>query len=366
MSGGLKADGIFLPFDFIEKYVRFAKAEYIQFYLYIMYCFDRDGVVPDCKEAARALGIPSERAEFIRDYWVSRNELAVNGGVTEFPAVKPNEAGVALTDRSKQKKNVVKSDVALKCRTKSKSEVSESSAKRRCTKPAYSQAEIEAAAGVNKQISAMFYQAETILNKPLTESETELLYSFNDWLGLPAEVITMLLSYAANKGKTTKRYLETVAIDWADKGIDTFEAAEAYISELEAGESAEAEVRKILGIHNRGLTPTERKYIKIWVNEMKIPSELISVAYDRTVEYTGKLSWSYMDKLLQSWVANGYMTEAEVKAADEEYYRTKGGKGGTKGSGTKNKFDNYVPETQTDYAELEEQILDMMLDEDFE
>lgn len=98
---------------------------------------------------------------------------------------------------------------------------------------------------------------------------------------------------------------------------------------------------------------------------MKIPTELISLAYDRTVEYTGKLSWSYMDKLLQSWIANGYSTEAEVRAADEEYYKTKGGKGFNQKT-KKNKFDNYEPTTQTDYAGLEEQIWDMMLDDSFE
>lgn len=366
---GTGTGGFLLTFDFIEKYVRFAKPEYIRLYIYIRYRYEKDGQVPGYKDIARALGILPDEVEFIIEYWESRGEIIKDGDAiifTDSDNISSSDGNINNSNLNKELNTDSKPKIRKRMSAKAQSDEGRLDiSKKRSTKPVYSQEEIEAAAGVNKQISAMFYQAERILNKPLTESETELLYSFNDWLGLPVEVITMLLTYAANKGKTTKRYLETVAIDWADKGIDTFETAEAYITELEANDNAEAEVRKILGIYGRGLTSTERKYIKIWVNEMKIPTELISLAYDRTVEYTGKLSWSYMDKLLQSWIANGYFTEAEVRAADEEYYRTKGGKGFNQKT-KKNKFDNYEPTTQTNYAELEEQIWDMMLDDGFE
>lgn len=330
---------ISLSFDFLDKYVRFSRPEYLQIYLYIKYCFEKDGYVPSPEEISRAMDIPAARAEFVIEYWLSRGELINDGGCLTVAEGNISAATPQTTASYTQRLQHMRS-----------------------TKPAYSQQEIEGVAAANKQISGMFYQAETILHKVLTQSETEMLFSFNDWLGLPVEVILMLLSYAAKKGKTTKRYLETVAIDWSEKGIDTFEAAEAYISELEAADEAEHKVRSILGIYDRGLTTTERKYIRIWVNEMRIPTELISLAYDKTVANTGKLSWSYMDKLLQSWVANGYATEADVKAAEEEFYRSKGidkDKAAKKG-----KFNNYEPESRPDYDKLEEQILDMMLDED--
>ena len=64
----------------------------------------------------------------------------------------------------------------------------------------------------------------------------------------------MLLSYAAKQGKVGKRYLETVAIDWADKGIDTFDKAEEYITQLEEIGSNEHKIRTILGIYDRAIT----------------------------------------------------------------------------------------------------------------
>ena len=335
-------DGITLSFDFIDKYVRFTKPDYLQVFLYIKAECERGGEFPSAESIAKALDMPSVKAEFILEYWASRGEIEFEGG--KYRLSKPS---------SKSTKDTVAKPAPAR------------QSHMRSTRPAYSQKEISAASKEDKQISGMFYQAETILKKALTPSETELLFSFHDWLGLPVEVILMLLSYAAKKGKTTKRYLETVAIDWADKGIDSFEAAEAYISELEAADSAESKVRSILGIYNRGLSSTEKKYIKLWINELKIPAELISLAYDRTVEYTGKLSWSYMDKLLQSWMANGYLTVADVKAADERFYKSAaaGGSNPTE-KPVKSKFNNYRDENIEKYADLEEQLLDAMLDND--
>ena len=345
-------DGITLSFDFIDEYVRFTKPEYIQVFLYIKAAAERGKALPSAEDIARALDISPVKAEFILEYWASRGEIEFADGAYKFPPEK-------ASNNNSKKTGDAKPRAAASARGLSEPQ------HMRSTRPAYSQKEINAAAKEDKQISGMFYQAETILKKALSPSETELLFSFHDWLGLPVEVILMLLSYATKKGKTTKRYLETVAIDWADKGIDSFEAAEAYVSELEATDSAENKVRSILGIYGRGLSSTEKKYIKLWVNELKIPTELISLAYDRTVEYTGKLSWSYMDKLLQSWIANGYLTVDDVKAADEEYHKTNGKmnpNGGVKKP--KNKFNNYDDGNMEKYADLEEQLLDMMLDND--
>lgn len=331
------SDSISLSFDFIDKYVRFTKPEYIQVYLYIKYILQKDGGVPSAQDISKALDMPAAKAEFVLEYWASRGELSFS------------ENGYSLSESSAQ------SDSRREQRRQKTKRILSS-------KPSYSQAEIDAVAAANKGISGLFYQAESVLNKVLTPSDMEMLFSFNDWLGLPVEVILMLLSYAAKKGKTTKHYLETVAIDWADKGIDTFEAAENHISELESLDSAEHAIRSVLGIYDRALTQTEKKYIKIWAEQLQVPTDLVSLAYDKTVSSTGKLSWSYMNKLLQSWTEQGFTTVEQVKAADEEFYRKNGTSAPSKTK--KNKFDNYEDGNRTDYAKLEQEIFDMILEDD--
>ena len=188
------------------------------------------------------------------------------------------------------------------------------------------------------------------------------MYSLVDWLGLPVEVVIMLLRFAAGQGKMGKRYIEAVAIDWADKGIDTYESAEEYIREIELRLSNEGKIRGILGIYDRALSQTEKKYIKIWTVEKNIPVELVAEAYDRTVAATGKLSWAYMNKIILSWVDEGIKTVSEVEEK-EALFKLKASPSKVKSGGKKSKFNNYEDTNKPDYSNFAEQILNDMLAE---
>lgn len=336
-------DYINVSYDFIDKYVRFTKPEYLQVYLYVKYRTEKDGEFPTAEDVAAALDMSCARIGFILEYWASRGELVAVDGGYDISCDIHNE----IPEKPKKKK----------------AEGRASTQKIRAQRPAYSQDEINAVAAASKQISGLFYQAETILDKVLTASEMEMLFSFHDWLGLPVEVILMLLSYAHRKGKTSKRYLETVAIDWSERGIVTFEAAEEYVSHLEEADSNEKKLRSVLGIYDRALTQTEKKYIKLWLGDYNCSTELIEIAYDRTVSNTGKLSLGYMNKMLEAWHNKGITTGEEVKKLDEEFYRGSAGSGGGKKPAQKSKFNNYDDGNQRDYSELDEKILDMMLEE---
>lgn len=332
-------DYIDISYEFAEKYLRYANPIHTQVFLYIKYLYSRDGQIPPAETIAAELDIAENRVKFALGFWVSEGELIQTDDNTyDFP--EPTEASEKAAAKPKRR------------------------ARRSAfSRPSYKSDEIDSAAEKNQALSSMFYQAESILGDLLSGSEIELLYSFYDWLGLPCEVIVMLLDYAAKHGKTGKRYLETVAIDWADKGIDTFEKAEEYIKQLENQETAEYQIRSVLGIYDRALTQTEKKYIKNW-SELGISPELVSLAYDRTVNNTGKLSYSYMNKILVSWHDEGIKDKDGVKRSEEIFGLKHGGK--NKDNNTSNvpssKFNNYVDTNKTDYAALEEQLLDMMLD----
>ncbi len=331
-------DYINISYEFAEKYLRYANPQHTQVYLYIKYIFSRDGQAPSIDDISAELDIAPNRVKFILGYWASEGELI------QF------DDGYTLPDKGDS------------TQTKKAEMPKKPSRRNASSRPSYKSDEIDAAADKNQTLSGMFYQAESILGHMLSGNEIELLYSFYDWLGLPCEVIVMLLTYAAGHGKTGKRYLETVAIDWADKGIDTFEKAEEYIKHLEEVESAEHKIRSILGIYDRALTQTEKKYITSW-SQMQLDSELIELAYDRTVANTGKLSCGYMNKILVSWQEEGLTTTDAVKRSDELFNIKNGKSDKDKNQNTqKSKFNNYEDTNKIDYDELEEKLLDMMLD----
>ncbi len=329
-------DGFMISNQFAEQYIRFSNPEYIQVYLYLKYRNEKDGAFPQTEQIARELDISQEHASFVLDFWVSRGELCRTKTGYCFPETKK--------------------------KTRKKTEtIDETPSLRRQTRPSYTMAEIDAVATKNKSISGLFYQAETVLQKVLTQSDMEMLYSFVDWLGLPVEVITMLLSYGAKRGKTGRRYLETVAMDWAERGIDTFEAAEAHVMEMEERDSIERKICGMLGIFDRALTATEKKYIKQWSETAGLSLDLIPLAYDRTVARTGKLSFSYMNKILLSWVEEGLTTQKQVEESEEAFRNGKPVK--TEGTPKRSKFNNYDDTNPVDYGKLEEQLLDLMLDD---
>lgn len=320
-----------IPFSFAEKHIRFSNPEYLRLYMYLSYQVAKTGCFPKTEQLARELDMSQERVLFIMDFWVSQGELIYDCDGYHYPdhAEKSVSSAPVLPE------------------------------KKRSSRPSYSMAEIDAVSASNKSVSGLFYQAETVLHKILTPSDMEMLYSFIDWLGLPVEVITMLLSYAAKRGKTNRRYLETVAIDWAERGIDSFEAAEAHVMVLENADSVEKEIRNILGIYDRALSATEKKYLKLWSENDRISTELIALAYDRTVTNTGKLSWAYMNKILESWVDAGYTTTEQVQQGEVH------GKPVSKEPlPRKSPFNNYQDANANDYSGLEAKILDLILDEE--
>ena len=329
-----------IQFEFMEKWGRFAKAEYLQIYLFVLYIWKKDNCILDISEIAKKLDKDKDTVKNAFEFWESAGLLKQNGSAYEVmgEAYKPETAFKSAS-----------------------AGLSKSSLRER---PSYDSAEIDAAASVNKEVDYLFKEAEKILDKILSPSDFELIYSFVDWLGLPIEVVIMLLRFARSRGKTGKRYLETVAIDWADKGIDTFESAEEYIKEIELKLSNEGKIRGILGIYDRALTQTEKKYIKAWTFEKDVPAELVAEAYDRTVMATGKLNWAYMNKILMAWFDSGIKTVDEAREKDIEFKVSKAADTAKPVAKAKRgKFNNYEDTNKPDYSNFAEQLLQDMLDE---
>lgn len=162
------------------------------------------------------------------------------------------------------------------------------------------------------------------LGRILSTEELKILLSLRKYLGLPAEVVSLLLTYClernrarGNRRPPTLRQIERVAYRWADAGIDTLEAASAYVQhQLELG-SRVGPIRRMLQLGDRRLTAPEEKYVLTWV-EWGFPDESIRMAYERTCVSTGRLSWPYMHSILKSWHTQQLHTPAEIRAGDTQ------------------------------------------------
>ncbi|MBE6700528.1 MAG: DnaD domain protein [Ruminococcaceae bacterium] len=161
------------------------------------------------------------------------------------------------------------------------------------------------------------------LGKTFNTSELSTLYSFTDYLLLPSDVVMLVIEHCVSQGKGSLRYVEKLLIDFADKEINTYQKAEEYILNRKKYLSFEQEIRKMMGLGQRSLT-TREKTILANIESWSMPQELITLAYEKTVEKTGNASMSYMHKILESWHNSGFTTVDEVSLGDKKPEDIKG------------------------------------------
>jgi len=171
-------------------------------------------------------------------------------------------------------------------------------------------------------------EAEQRLGRVLKQFDLETLYSIYDYLGMPADVIAMLIGYlAAARQDRIDRGLSAAAVSfhqisqeantWLTLGIDTAEKADAHIRKLQYYNSAMGQVFHALGIRDRTPSPGEKNYIRAWL-DAGAQVDLIAKAYDMTVLQKGSLNWPYMRSIIERWLSRGYHTVAEMEAGEAQ------------------------------------------------
>ena len=186
---------------------------------------------------------------------------------------------------------------------------------KRENKPVYDPAEIDRIRQRDDQISELLKTAEMLLKKPLSANDISTIVSFYDWLGLPIDVIYVLLSYCGGQGKST-RYMEKVAVDWADKGISDQDAAEDY---LNLYVNQYKKIMRFYGISDRSPSEEEQGYMSSWLKKLNMPLDIIKEACSRTIKNTGKASFAYTNTILNDWHNAGVQSLGRIKQLDEEY-----------------------------------------------
>ena len=162
------------------------------------------------------------------------------------------------------------------------------------------------------EFSHLIDEVQRVVGKSLNHNDASVVFAMYDHLGFTSELVLQIINYCIGMGKTNFRYIETVALDWYDRGIDSFEKAEAHIRSLEKRARFETAVSTYFGIDGRALSKKEREYIKTWTAAFGMSLEMIKEAYERCIDNKGKLSFAYINGILTDWHKNGYKTIADV------------------------------------------------------
>ncbi len=155
--------------------------------------------------------------------------------------------------------------------------------------------------------------ADEIFGRPTSNNDKATLLMIHETDGLPVEVRVMLLRYAADIGKCNIRYIEKIAINWADNEINTLELAEKRIKELTEGREAAFRIQKLFGIDSHSPTEKESNYADRWVNQWKFSDDMLRMAYEICVDSKLKYIAGYVDSILSRWAKEGITTPSQAE-----------------------------------------------------
>ena len=184
--------------------------------------------------------------------------------------------------------------------------------------------ELETRVKGSDDVRFMISEAERHFGKNLIPSEASVLVSLYDYAGLSVDIILMIISYCASINKNNMRSVERFALDWIDKGIDSHEAVVAHIKELTLKNSNESAVKSAFGIFNRSLTTKEKNFINSWFSQMHFDIDMIKLAYEKTIDSTGNMSFPYINKILTSWSEKGITTHKQAMEEQNDVKNRKG------------------------------------------
>jgi len=190
--------------------------------------------------------------------------------------------------------------------------------------PAYSDNEVMSSLREDNSFRGLLDDIQQRLGRMLGNEDLKILLSIRNYLGLPDEVISILTSFCKERGKArgnikapSMRTIEKEAYVWADNGIESMEAAVAYVQQQMGRQSRFGGIRRAMQINNRRLTVTEENFIVKWL-EAGFGEPEIALAYEKTCVGTGGLNWKYMDGILNSWKSQGLFTVEQIEKHDSQ------------------------------------------------
>lgn len=292
-----------VPTAVVDKGLKLATEVQLKVLLYIL---RSNGNTLTDEAVSQALDIHPEDVRDAIEYWSDRGLLASASESVALPESLPldNLTSAVVTQ---QNENAVTSEAVVADKPRPMS---------RATKPepGYVAKRLRA----DKNLVLLMDEAQRILGKVLSNSDTATLVMLHDTDGLPVEVILMLMEHCVQIDKGNMRYIEKTGIQWASDGVTTIGLAEEKIKRYSESSVAWTTVAAVFGLQQSG-TPTKKQleFADVWINIWKFTEDMLRLAYERCVDTKGQLSLSYINAILRRWFEQGLRNTDEVLQADK-------------------------------------------------
>lgn len=206
-------------------------------------------------------------------------------------------------------------------------------------KPEYQRGDITRSLEESGEFRGLVAEVERRLGKKLTTPDVGVLLGLTDYLGLPADVVYLLVCHCDERirrrygegRRPTLRQIEKEGYAWARMGIDTQKAAAEYLKKYAQRQGALPGYMQALRLGERPPVASEEKYLIAW-QEMGFAPETVALAYDKTVLNCHEFKWNYCNGILKRWHAAGLHTLDEVRQGDRPAGKQRQESQGSQGS----------------------------------
>lgn len=282
-----------VPTEVVDKHIKLAGSAQLKVLLWVLRVgsdeFDIDAL-------SKATGIANADALDAMQYWIETGVI-----IKGREAVKA-QPKISKEPKPEAKKNETPPDVP---------NVVDLANKSVCDKP--TTVDVAKRGQESPELRFLWNQAQDKLGKTLSFNDQRTLLWMHDHLGLPIEVILMIIEYCVSMDKRGIGYIEKVGVSWAQEEIFSVDMAEKKLSDMKNRNSLWKKLSSEFGIPNPHPTAAQGRYIERWTSSLGFKIDTIERAFEECLDRTSKINFSYIDKVLENWHNEGVKTVKDIK-----------------------------------------------------
>ena len=351
------ADSTVVSNLFIDEYMKDANDAQLKVYFYLLRMLNADQAISVSgiadkfnhteKDVIRALKYWEKQQILDLDFDENKALVGIHLRDLSAQATPASQHNVLLTSGPVQAQNTAGSSMSSAAAQRVQTTPQEATPV--YTKPAYSLDQLREFKE-REETSQLLFIAEAYIGKPLTPSEIKTILFFTDVLHFSDDLIDYLLQYCVERGKKDFKYIEKVAVNWAEEGITTPKQAQKFSTRYDKN------VYSIMNSLGRSTSPTakELEFINRWTREYGFSTDIILEACERSSLATDRHRFEYAEGILSSWKNAGIHHKADIQQADATYQKKKATKPAPATSS--NRFTQFA-QNSYDFAALEKEIL---------
>ena len=256
-----------IPYEFFERHLPKANADYLKIYLFAYYAATNDDSELSCEVIMQKLNVSREAVEEAWQYFSREGLISLSEDSIEFldlESVYKNAKTSGQSANAKAKPDVVHFLTG------------------------------------NRELKKQISYIETQIGREVSHKDLEDLYELFVENRVPFDVVAAAAGHCVSKGIKNISYISKVALEWFSQGLTDYEKIEAYLWEREQPKADKYAELKDIFMMSRDFYDIEKKYIDSWMEKYGATKPVIKDAVDKTILNTGKINFPYIDKVIKT------------------------------------------------------------------